>query len=67
VSEETMTVYKDGSLFHFPGPNPGTPYTSCGLDAGMFSRREHPINAAGIWCSECMRAMIEPKANVPFS
>jgi hypothetical protein len=61
MTEETMVVYKERDLLHLPGPNPGTPYTACGLDAGMFSRREHPVTNAALWCSECMRTLARPE------
>ncbi len=52
-------VYDDGRLLHFPGPNPGTPYTSCGVDAGAMRRAERPITWAGVWCTECMRSGLD--------
>lgn len=54
--QETMLCYVEGSKHHLPGPNPGTPYTVCGLDAGAMQRDEHPITHAALWCSDCMRA-----------
>ncbi len=50
-----MLVYKDSGLLHLPGPNPGTPYTRCGLDAGTMKREARPVTWAGMWCSECMK------------
>lgn len=49
-------VYKDGSLLHLQGANPGTPYTACGLDAGLMTLKIHPPSHAGIWCTACMQA-----------
>lgn len=56
VGTETMLVYREKGKNHLPGPNPGTPYTACGLDAGVFVRTDWPITNASIWCSNCMRA-----------
>lgn len=50
-----MTVYRQGSLNHLPGPNPGTPYTRCGIDAGLMEVRKHPTYAAAVWCSDCLQ------------
>ncbi len=51
----TVLVYKDANLLHLPGPNPGTSYTRCGLDAGAMEREERPVTWAGVWCTECMK------------
>lgn len=48
-------VYRDGPLTHLLGPNPGTPYTMCGLDAGAMELRLHPPDIAAIWCTACMQ------------
>lgn len=55
IHEQTMPVYRDGSLCHLPGANPGTPYTACGLDAGAMMREDRPITWAALWCTACMK------------
>lgn len=55
MSAATMLVYKADGLLHLPGANPGTPYTRCGLDAGLMTREERPVTWAGMWCTECMK------------
>jgi hypothetical protein len=54
----TTEVYGDGRVLHFPGANPGTQYTLCGLDTGLMKHEHRPIEWAGIWCSACMRSAI---------
>lgn len=51
----TMLVYDSGNLLHLPGATPGTPYTICGLDAGLMLHKERPMTWAGVWCSACLR------------
>lgn len=58
IEPETMLCYVENGRHHLPGPNPGTPYTLCGLDAGAMKRDEHPISHAALWCSDCFRAKL---------
>ncbi len=60
IGDATATVYLDQGLLHLPGANPGTPYTICGLDAGLMERQERPVTWAGMWCTACMRAAATP-------
>ena len=53
---DIVTVYADGHVLHIAGPNPGTPYTQCGLDAGAMLRKQRPIEWAGFWCAPCVEA-----------
>lgn len=57
MKDETIAVYHDSdrNLLHLQGPNPGTPYTACGLDAALLRKEERSITLAGIWCTKCMR------------
>lgn len=57
--DATTTVYYDNGLLHLPGPNPGTPYTICGLDAGLMQWQERPITWAGMWCTACMQGAVQ--------
>lgn len=53
-------VYRDErGTNHLPGPNPGTPYTLCMLDAGLMIRYYHNPDYAGKWCSDCYKVIIE--------
>lgn len=63
--EDGWNVYRDGHLLHFPGPNPGTPYTECGLDAGTMVREVHPPMNAAIWCTRCMEVMSSRHETTP--
>lgn len=55
--DESFLIYRDDErhVNHLPGPNPGTPYTKCGLDAGAMAKRDHPVYAAAVWCTDCFR------------
>lgn len=53
-----ILVLRERGLLHRPGPNPGTPFTVCGLDAGGMVREERPDDHAGIWCQACWRAEV---------
>ena len=47
-------VYRDGPLTHFAGPNPGTPYTQCGRDAGLMLPDFARASEKARWCMECL-------------
>lgn len=49
-------VYMAAGVLHLPGPNPGTPYTLCIVDAGAMQRLERTGEWQGSWCSECLAA-----------
>lgn len=55
---ETISVYRSGhgryGEIHLYGPNPGTPYTACGLDAGSMLKCEQRVNSPATWCSKCV-------------
>lgn len=59
---------RDGELNHLPGPNPGTPYTACGLDAGLMRSVMIPEDHAGVWCNACIAAEIfEERDTIVFN
>lgn len=59
---DRIVVYNDPErhLLHLAGPNPGTPFTACGLDAALFDLRREagPLSRAGIWCAECLKKQV---------
>lgn len=55
-------VLDDGRLLHLAGPNPGTLYTRCGVDAGLMNRTQVEDDVCGTWCAAClMKDAAEPK------
>lgn len=50
MSEEFLD---DGRTLHLLGPNPGTQYTACMLDAGLMRRVEHDEERCATWCRTC--------------
>lgn len=59
---ETMAVLRapDG-LLHFPHPDEAA-RPACDADGRELEPRDHPVYAAGMWCTACMQTLAGPRS-----